>query len=67
MIGFDRYVVVHNEQEQYSVWPTARPLPDGWLPTPVEGSRAECLAHIDEIWADIRPKRRAPEAGTRDA
>ncbi|WP_372454222.1 hypothetical protein [Streptomyces tardus] len=21
-----------------------------------EGSRAECLAHIDEVWADMRPR-----------
>ncbi|CAM4456184.1 MbtH family protein [Nocardia ninae] len=67
MIRFDRYLVVHNEQEQYSVWPTARPLPDGWFATSVAGSRAECLAYIDEVWVDIRPKRHRAEAGPRDA
>ncbi|SDT80508.1 MbtH family protein [Actinoplanes derwentensis] len=49
------YVVVVNDEEQHSVWLAGRPLPAGWSPTEFTGSRPECLAHIDEVWTDIRP------------
>ncbi|MBU7597947.1 MbtH family NRPS accessory protein [Streptomyces sp. P38-E01] len=40
---------------QYSTWPATIAVLGGWnLGT--EGSRAECLAHIDEVWADMRPR-----------
>jgi MbtH protein len=53
---FDRYAVVVNHEEQYSIWPVVKPLPEGWSREGVEGSRAECLAHIDAVWTDIRPR-----------
>lgn len=49
------YVVVRNEEEQYSVWPADHPLPAGWSGQGVTGSRAECLAHIETVWTDMRP------------
>lgn len=51
----DRYVVVLNDEEQYSIWPTGRPIPDGWHPDGVSGSKEECLAHIETVWTDMRP------------
>lgn len=53
---FDRYAVVVNDEEQHSIWPVAMPLPAGWSATGFEGPKAECLAHIDQVWTDIRPK-----------
>ncbi|WP_377267736.1 MbtH family protein [Peterkaempfera sp. SMS 1(5)a] len=50
-----RYRVVTNHEEQYSVWPTARELPLGWKAEGTEGDEATCLAHIDEVWTDMRP------------
>lgn len=47
--------VVHNDEEQYSVWWADRDLPAGWHTEGTEGTREECLAHIDEIWTDMRP------------
>ncbi|GGS13227.1 MULTISPECIES: MbtH family protein [Actinokineospora] len=47
--------VVVNGEEQYSVWPADRPLPSGWRATGFTGDRAACLAHIDEVWVDMRP------------
>ncbi|MFE7524143.1 MbtH family protein [Kitasatospora sp. NPDC057542] len=47
--------VVHNDEEQYSVWWTDRDLPAGWYAEGTEGTREACLAHIDEIWTDMRP------------
>lgn len=50
------YRVVMNHEEQYSIWFADREPPTGWTATGFEGSRADCLAHIDEVWTDMRPK-----------
>jgi MbtH protein len=56
---FDRdditFMVVLNDEEQYSIWPADRELPAGWRPEGTRGMRAECLERIDEIWTDMRP------------
>jgi MbtH protein len=49
------FKVVTNDEEQYSIWFADRELPDGWKPDGFEGLKAECLAHIDEVWTDMRP------------
>jgi MbtH protein len=49
------YEVVRNHEEQYSIWPRARELPAGWIAVGTSGSKAECLAHIEEVWTDMRP------------
>jgi len=50
-----RYKVVVNLEEQYSIWPERKPCPDGWAEVGVSGSKAECLAHIEVVWTDMRP------------
>ncbi|MFD5035176.1 MbtH family protein [Streptomyces sp. NPDC058405] len=55
--GSDRiYYVVVNEEEQYSLWPTDKPLPAGWRAAGFEGVKQECLQHIDTVWTDMRPR-----------
>ncbi len=49
------YKVVVNHEEQYSIWPTDREAPLGWREVGVEGLKEECLAHIEEVWTDMRP------------
>jgi MbtH protein len=49
------YRVVVNHEEQYSIWPTHREIPLGWKEEGKVGLKAECLAHIKEIWTDMRP------------
>jgi MbtH protein len=49
------YAVVINDEEQYSIWPDGREPPAGWRREGMSGSRAECLAHIDRVWTDMRP------------
>lgn len=49
------YDVVLNHEEQYSIWPTYKSLPAGWRAEGKQGSKAECLAYIDEVWVDMRP------------
>jgi MbtH protein len=50
-----RWQVVLNDEEQYSIWWTGRELPTGWRSEGTEGTRDECLRHIDEVWTDMRP------------
>jgi len=50
-----RYVVVINDEEQYSIWPEGRDVPLGWRTTGTAGTKAECLEHIDRVWTDMRP------------
>ncbi len=50
------YKVVVNHEEQYSIWPAARPLPDGWAAVGFRGAREECLDRIAEVWTDMRPR-----------
>jgi uncharacterized protein YbdZ (MbtH family) len=51
----ERYVVVFNHEEQYSIWPAERDLPPGWSADGFGGSKDECLAHVEEVWTDMRP------------
>jgi MbtH protein len=50
-----RYVVVRNDEEQYSIWPSGRAVPAGWHPAGVEGEWQVCIEHIERIWTDIGP------------
>jgi len=50
-----RFVVVVNDELQYSIWPHGRDLPGGWRAEGRIGSRTECLEHIARVWTDMRP------------
>jgi MbtH protein len=50
-----QYKVVVNHEEQYSIWPVERNNPLGWRDAGKSGSKAECLAYIEEVWTDMRP------------
>jgi MbtH protein len=49
------YKVVVNHEEQYSIWFADREAPAGWREVGKSGTKAECLAHIKEVWTDMRP------------
>ncbi len=49
------YLVVINAEEQYSIWPGRKDVPRGWKPAGKQGSKAECLKYIEEVWTDMRP------------
>jgi MbtH protein len=49
------YQVVVNHEEQYSILPSDREIPLGWRAEGKTGTKAECLAHIEEVWTDMRP------------
>lgn len=48
--------VVVNDEEQYSIWPTDRALPAGWSEAGMSGTKEECLAFIEQVWTDMRPR-----------
>jgi MbtH protein len=49
-------VVVLNHEDQYSIWRASRELPDGWREEGTRGPKEDCLAHIDKVWTDMRPR-----------
>jgi MbtH protein len=49
------YTVVVNDEEQYSIWPLGSPPPAGWREVGRSGSKADCLAYVEEVWTDLRP------------
>jgi MbtH protein len=53
--GPDRFQVVVNDEEQYSIWPEDRTVPPGWRADGVVGTKEHCLDHIEEVWTDMRP------------
>ncbi|MDE1147115.1 MAG: MbtH family protein [Azospirillaceae bacterium] len=62
------YLVVVNDEEQYSIWPTGRDLPSGWRGVTGPAIKADCLAHISRVWVDMRPASlRRPVGGGTDA
>lgn len=55
--------VVVNHEEQHSIWPVDREIPAGWRAEGFSGPKAECLAHIDRVWTDMRPLSLRARAG----
>lgn len=49
------YDVVMNHEEQYSIWSVGKAMPLGWEKVGVQGTKDVCLAHIKEVWTDMRP------------
>lgn len=49
------YLVVRNEEEQFSIWRADRPLPAGWQAEGTTGPRQDCLDRIEAVWTDMRP------------
>lgn len=50
------YAVVVNDEEQYSIWPSDGGTLIGWREAGFTGSKEECIAWIEEVWTDMRPK-----------
>jgi MbtH protein len=56
MDAFTEFSVVVNDEEQYSLWPTAIPIPLGWSAEGTTGTEEHCLDRIGRIWPDVRPR-----------
>lgn len=53
--SLELYLVLINHEEQYSLWPNYKSIPEGWKVVKKESTKEECLAYIDEFWTDMRP------------
>jgi MbtH protein len=49
------YDVIVNHEEQYSIRREGWPAAPGWREVGIRGSKAECLAYIEQVWTDMRP------------
>jgi MbtH protein len=54
-ISEEIYVVVVNDEEQYSIWPEYKAIPAGWKAVGTTGPKQVCLDYINETWIDMRP------------
>jgi MbtH protein len=61
------FVVLVNDEDQYSLWPRFKEIPAGWKQVGPTGSKEECLKFVEANWTDMRPRslREAKEAASR--
>jgi MbtH protein len=50
------YVVLINDEGQYSLWPHFIDVPAGWTTVHQPASRQTCLDYINQNWTDMRPR-----------
>jgi len=50
------YIVLVNEEDQHSLWPSFKEIPAGWTQVGPTGTKDACKAYVDEYWSDITPK-----------
>jgi uncharacterized protein YbdZ (MbtH family) len=50
------FVVLVNDEGQYSLWPETVAIPGGWAKAHAADSRQNCLAYIKQYWVDMRPR-----------
>ncbi|WP_018223537.1 MbtH family protein [Salinispora pacifica] len=50
-----RFLVLVNEENQHSLWPSFAEVPAGWRTAFGEDTRAACLAYVESNWTDLRP------------
>lgn len=49
------YKVVVNHEGQYSIWRAERENAPGWKDAGKQGTKGDCLEHINQVWTDMRP------------
>jgi len=57
------YLVLINDEDQYSLWPSFIDVPRGWTVAHSTDSRQACLDYINQTWTDMRPKSLVKEMG----
>ncbi|WP_174811447.1 MbtH family protein [Paenibacillus alvei] len=50
------YLVLRNDEEQYSIWPAFAAVPEGWCKVLGPASREESIEYINLHWIDMRPR-----------
>lgn len=50
------FLVLVNDEGQYSLWPEFAEVPAGWTTVYGPGSREKSLRYVEENWVDMRPR-----------
>jgi MbtH protein len=50
------YLVVVNDENQHSLWPSFADAPAGWRNAFGPAPRQECLEYVESAWTDMRPR-----------
>ena len=50
------YLVLINDEAQYSLWPVFADVPAGWQVVHPQDSSHVCLDYIETHWTDMRPQ-----------
>ncbi|WP_406859431.1 MbtH family protein [Streptomyces sp. HUAS MG47] len=50
------FLVLVNDEEQYSLWPATLDVPAGWSISHEADTRQGCLDHVEKTWTDLRPR-----------
>ncbi|MFE1507646.1 MbtH family protein [Streptomyces sp. DSM 116494] len=49
------FLVLVNDENQHSLWPSFAEVPAGWRAVFGEDTREACLAYVESHWTDLRP------------
>ncbi|MEU2660330.1 MbtH family protein [Streptomyces sp. NPDC007325] len=49
------FLVLVNDENQHSVWPSFAEVPAGWRTVAGPDTREACLGYVEEHWTDLRP------------
>ena len=49
------YLVLVNDENQHSLWPSFVEVPAGWRTVHGAAGQQSCLDYIEEHWTDLRP------------
>ncbi|MFI0418746.1 MbtH family protein [Spongiactinospora sp. 9N601] len=50
------FLVLWNNEGQYSLWPHFADVPAGWDTVHGPASRQQCLDYVETQWTDMRPR-----------
>jgi MbtH protein len=50
------FLVLANDEDQYSLWPAFAEVPDGWRMVLPASGRADALSYVEQNWLDMRPR-----------
>ncbi|MCX5412760.1 MbtH family protein [Streptomyces sp. NBC_00059] len=50
------YLVLVNDEDQHSLWPSFAEVPAGWTVALPETDRQSALDYVEANWTDMRPK-----------
>jgi MbtH protein len=51
-----QFLVLVNDEEQHSLWPSFAAVPAGWRTAYGPETRDNCVGYVEEHWTDLRPK-----------